>query len=183
MNYDFSKFKNKVDQTEEWFKSEIALLRTGRATPALIENIKVDYYGAKNPVKNMASISVSDARTLVVKPWDTDALSSIEQAISGSELGVQAITEKDIVRIIFPELTEERRKSLLKILNQKLEETKISIRGERDEVWNDIQKKEKEKEISEDDKFRYKDDLQKMVDSANKKFEELSSRKEQEIKV
>jgi len=183
MAYDFTKFKNKASDTENWFREETALLRTGRATPALIENIKVDYYGAKTPLKGAASISVDDARTLSVKPWDTDSLLPIEQAVSGSELGVQAIVERDIVRVIFPELTEERRKSLLKLLSEKLEEAKISLRREREEIWRDVQKKGKEGELSEDDKFRCKDELQKITDKAQEKLEELARRKQVEIKA
>lgn len=181
-NYDFSNFKKSVEETEEWFKNEADLLRTGRATPALIENIKVDYYGAKNLLKSIASISVEDARTLRVKPWDMEAIMPIEQAVGASELGVQAITEKDLIRVVFPELTEERRQSLLKLLREKLEEAKISLRREREEVWRDIQDKEKDKEISEDDKFRFKDALQDFTGGAVKKLEEISSKKEEEIK-
>jgi ribosome recycling factor len=157
-------------------------LRTGRATPALVENIKVDYYGAKNLLKAMASITVDDARTLRIKPWDIDAISQIEQAIRSSELGVQAIAEKDIIRVIFPEITDESRKALLKILAEKLEEARISLRREREEVWRDIQDKEKEGDISEDDKYRYKDELQNFIDAAVKKLDKITSNKEKEIK-
>ncbi|MFH1979415.1 MAG: ribosome recycling factor [Patescibacteria group bacterium] len=182
MTYDFSKYKQHIDKTENWFKDEISLLRTGRATPALIEGIKVDYYGAKNPLKAVASISVEDARTLRVKPWDFDAISQIEQAIRASELGVQPLVDKDMIRVVFPELTEERRKSLLKLLSVKLEEAKISLRREREDIWKEVQNKEHAGELSEDDKFRLKDELQKMIDGATKNLEELASKKEQEIK-
>lgn len=180
--YDFSNIKKRVTETENWFKEETSLLRTGRATPALVENIRVDYYGSKSPLKSVASISVEDVRTLRVKPWDSEAIMQIEQAVRASELGIQPITEKDVVRIIFPELTEERRKSLLKILYDKLEEAKISLRRERDDVWRDIQDKEREGEISEDEKYRYKDELQEIIDMAGKQFEEIADKKETEIK-
>jgi len=182
MTYDFTKFKKKVADTEEWFKSESALLRTGRATPALIENIKVDCYGGKSPLKGVASISVEDARTLIVKPWESDSALQVEQAVRSSDLGVQAISEKGFVRVIFPELTEERRRALLKILGEKLEESKVSVRVVREEIWRDVQEKERKGEISEDDKFRYKDELQKMVDDFNKKLKDISDKKEAEIK-
>lgn len=182
MNYDFSKFKKRVTETEEWLKGEASLLRTGRATPALVENIKVDLYGAKNPLKGVASISVEDARTLVARPWDSDSLMPIEQAVRASELGVQAIVEKDFVRIIFPELTEERRQSLLKVLREKLEEARVSLRGEREDVWRDVQEKERRGEVSEDEKFRFKDELQKLVDDSNKRMGEIADKKEIEIK-
>lgn len=182
MSYDFSKIKKQAQETKEWFKNEISLLRTGRATPALVENVKVDYYGAKNPIKGMASITVEDARTLKLNPWDKEAISQIEQAIRSSDLGIQPVTEKDVIRLIFPELTEERRISLIKVLSDKMEEAKISLRRERDEVWRDIQDKEKNKEIGEDDKFRFKDELQKIVDDSNKKLDEMAVIKEKEIK-
>lgn len=181
--YDLTKFKQHIEKTENWFKEEITLLRTGRATPALVENIKVDAYGSKTPLKNIASVSVEDARTLRVKPWEISMIIPIEQGISSSNLGVQAISDKDIVRVIFPDLTEERRKSLIRLLNEKVEEAKISLRKEREDIWKDIQAKERESEISEDDKFRLKDDLQKMIDDASKKLKELAEKKEEEIKA
>lgn len=182
MAYDFSKFKKKAADTEEWFNGEIALLRTSRASPAFIENIKVDYYGGKSPLKGVASISVEDAKTLVIRPWDTDSLLPIEQAVGASELGIQAITEKDTIRVVFPDLTEERRQSLLKLLSEKLEEAKISLRREREEIWRDVQDKERRGEISEDDKFRHKDELQEMIDDYNKKLQDIADKKETEIK-
>jgi len=181
-NYDFKNFEKRTSEIEEWFKSEIALLRTGRATPALVENVLVDYYGSKSPLKSVGSISTEDARTLVVKPWDTDSIMPIEQALGAANLGVQTITEKDMVRVIFPELNEERRTSLLKILKEKLEEGRVSLRREREDVWDDIQEKEKKGEMSEDDKFRLKDDLQKRVDDVSKKLEEIAKNKENEIR-
>ncbi len=181
MAYNFDKIKQLIDKTEEWFKDEISLLRTGRATPALVENVKVDYYGSKTPLKGVASVSVEDARTLQVKPWEHDMIMPIEQALNSSDLGVQAISEKDFIRVIFPELTEERRKSLIKLLNEKQEEAKVSLRREREETWRDIQKKEKEGELSEDEKFRLKDDLQKFIDDATKTLKELADKKEEEI--
>ena len=181
MSYDFSKIKKRAKEIEEWFKGEAALLRTGRATPALIENVKVDYYGTKTPLKGLASISVSDARTLLVRPWDTDSVMPIEQAVNASELGIRAVPDKDVIRIIFPELTEERRKSLLKLLNEKLEEAKISLRREREEVWRDVQDKEREGEISEDDKYRHKDELQKIIDGAGENLQDIAGKKEAEI--
>lgn len=182
MKYDFKDFKKRVQEVEGWFKDEIALLRTGRASPVLVENLKIDYYGAKNPLKSVATITVEDARTLRAKPWDSGALSQIEFSVRNSELGIQPVVDKDAVRIIFPELTEERRIALLKLLSEKLENARISLRREREEVWRDIQDKEREGEISEDDKYRHKDELQKIIDDAGKIFEVLVSKKEQEIK-
>jgi ribosome recycling factor len=180
--YDFSKIQNRSREVENWFRSEISLLRTGRASPALLENIKVDYYGAKALLKSMASISTKDARTLRVAPWDLESITQIEQAIRASELGVQPIVEKNLIRVVFPELTEERRNSLLKILAGKLEEAKISLRREREEVWRDIQDKEQRGELSEDDKYRYKDELQKIIEKSMKTLEETAAKKKEEIR-
>lgn len=183
MAYDFSTFKKKAKETEEWLKGELSILRTGRATPALVENIKVDYYGSKTALKAVSAISVEDARTLRIKPWDSDSIMAIEQAVRASELGIQPVIDKDTIRIIFPELTQERRKTLLKVLGDKLEQSKISLRSEREDVWRDIQDKEKEGKISEDEKYRHKEDLQKLVDETSKRLEEIAARKEGEIKI
>jgi ribosome recycling factor len=180
-NYDFSKIKKRGEETKEWLKNEMSLLRTGRATPAIIENLPVDYYGAKSPLKGLASITVEDARTLGVKPWSQDSVLQIQQAVNGAGIGLQAVPDKNFLRIVFPELTEERRKSLLKILSEKLEQAKIAMRRERDEAWRDIQKKEKDGEIPEDDKFRFKDELQKITDASNDAFSEMAAKKEKEI--
>lgn len=182
MAYDFSQTKKKGEEIKEWMKKESASLRTGRATPALVENIPVDSYGSRVPLKHVASISVEDARTLRVTPWDAGVVKNIEHAIIGSNLGVQPIADKQSVRIVMPELTEERRKSLIKILYDKLEEAKISLKLAREEVWKDVQEKERNGEISEDDKFRLKEELQKIIDGFSKEIEEMAERKELEIR-
>lgn len=181
MNYDFSKIKNDGERIKERFKQEVTALRTGRANPSILENLLVDSYGSKTPLKHLASISVEDARTLRVAPWDTSVIKNIESAIASSSLGVQPIADKQSVRVSFPSLTEERRKSLVKILFAKLEESRISLRQSRDHIWKDIQDKEKEGEIPEDFKFRFKDELQKIVDKISGDLEEAAKKKEQEI--
>ncbi|NOY35746.1 MAG: ribosome recycling factor [bacterium] len=180
--YDFSKIKNRGEEIKEWLKKEYSVLRTGMATPALVENLPVDSYGVKTPLKHIAAISVEDARTIRISPWDASSLKDIEKAIAVSNLGVQPIADKETIRVALPELTEERRKSLVKILNEKLEEAKISLRQERDEIWKDIQEKERAGEITEDDKYRFKDDLQEIVDGIVKDLEAAAKRKEEEIK-
>lgn len=181
MPYDLSPVKKKLPEIKEWLKKELSLLRTGRASPALLDNIVVDYYGAKQPLKHLGAISAEDARTLRIKPWDTSLIHQIEQEIRYSNLGLQPIAEKDSLRIIFPELTQERRKALLKVIGEKLEEARISLRKLRDEHWRDIQDKEREGKISEDEKFRLKEELQKLVDGTVKEMEEMVSAKEKEI--
>ncbi|MBU4353146.1 ribosome recycling factor [Candidatus Parcubacteria bacterium] len=183
MPYNFSIIKNKAEKIKEWLKNEISSLRASRANPALIENIMVESYGSKMPLKHISAISVEDAKTLRVSPWDASALKNIEAAIGASNLGVQPIVDKQTIRIILPELSEERRKSLLKLLGEKLEESKISLRKDREEVWKDIQEKEKKGEIPEDDKFRFKDELQKIIDKTSEELEEIAERKEKEIQA
>lgn len=182
MIYNFSRIKDKAGDIKKKFQNEISSLRTGRATPAFVENIIVDSYGAKMPLKHAASINVEDARTLRITPWDISILKNIENAIANSSLGSQPIADKQSIRLALPELSEERRKALIKILSEKLEEAKIALRQERDEVWKDIQEKERKGEIPEDDKFRFKDDLQKIIDKATEEVEEIAKRKELEIK-
>jgi len=181
MIYDLSPLKKKLPEIEEWLRKELSLLRTGRASPALLDNINIDYYGAKQPLKYVGAISSEDARTLRVRPWDTSLIPQIDQAIRNAGMGLQAIAEKDSVRIIFPELTEERRKVLIKSVSEKLEQARISIRKIRDEYWRDIQDKEREGKISEDDKYRLKDDLQEMIDKVMKNLEQMAEAKEKEI--
>lgn len=179
--YDFTQIKKKGEEVKEWMKKESSSLRTGRATPALVENIPVDSYGSRVPLKHVASISVEDARTLRISPWDAGMLKNIEHAIISSNLGIQPIADKQTVRVTMPELTEERRKSLIKILHDKLEEAKISLKLAREEAWKEIQEKEKNGEIPEDDKFRLKDDLQKIIDAISGEIEEVAKKKEAEI--
>ena len=179
--YDFSEIKKRGEEIKEWFKKECASLRTGRATPALVENLPVESYGARVPLKNIAAIGVEDARTIKITPWDRSAAKDIEKAIVASNLGVQPISDGESVRVRLPELTEERRNMLVKSVHAKLEEARISLRKERDEVWKDIQEKERRGEVTEDDKYAYKDDLQEIVDAVAEALEETARKKEEEI--
>lgn len=163
------------------FEEEMMKLRTGRAHPGLVEGLMVDYYGTQTPVKQMASVTVPEPRQILISPWDKGALASIEAAIRESDLGLNPMNDGVGVRITLPALTEERRKELVKVLNMKAEEAKISVRSTREDIWKDIQDAEKEGLIGEDDKFRGKDDLQKVVDDYNQKLESLREKKEKEI--
>ena len=133
------------------------------------------------PISQVASLSTEDARTLRITPWDASQVKEIERAITLANLGVSSAVDDKGLRVFFPELTSERREQLLKISKQKLEEARVALRGERDKVWSDIQAKEKDGKLSEDEKFRAKDEMQKLVDEGNKKLEELAERKEKEI--
>lgn len=180
-SYNFSGFEKQISEIESRLKNQLASIRTGRASPAIVEEIKVDYYGSKTPIKHAAAITVEDAKTLRIQPWDPSSIPAIEKAIRASSLGVNPVVDKDGVRIILPELTQERRQTLFKLVAEKLEETRIALRLERDKMRKDIQEKEKGNEISEDEKFRAQENLQKIVDEANKRFGEIVSRKEKEI--
>jgi len=156
-------------------------LRTGRATPALVEDLEVDYYGAKTPLKAMAAISSPEPKQLVIQPWDKNAVQPIEKAIQSSSLGLNPVTDRDVIRLSIPSLTEERRKELTKLLGKHLEEARIQVRREREDALKEIERREKAKEISEDEKFRQKSEVQKQVDEINKKIEGMGSAKEKEI--
>lgn len=173
--------KEKLSNIISHFKGEIAVLRTGRATPALVEDLAVDYYGTKTPLKALASISIPDPKQILIQPWDKGALQPIEKAIQSSPLGMNPIVDGAQVRLNLPQLTEERRRDLIKLLGQKSEETKISVRKAREEAIRENDDAEKKKEISEDEKFRKKSEIQKIVDEINKKIEETVNAKEKEI--
>ena len=173
--------KPQFDKILDFYKSDIATIRTGRATPALVENIQVDYYDQKYRVKELASISAPEPRTLIIQPWDKNAAETIGKAISKSDLGLNPTVDGQVIRINIPPLTEERRREFIKLLKQKTEQARMKVRHIREEIWDKIQKMEQAHEIREDDKFRAKDDLQKLVDDHNKKIEEMEKKKEAEL--
>ncbi len=173
--------KQKFNKIIEHLVSEQGSLRTGRATPALIENLEVDYYGSKTPLKAIAAISNPDPRTLVIQPWDKNAMQPIEKAIQSSPLGINPIAERDIVRLTIPALTEERRKDLTKLLGRMVEDARISVRKEREDALRAIDTQFKQKDISEDDRFRQRNEIQKIVDEFNKKIEDIALAKEREV--
>lgn len=179
--YNFSSLKTKAKEIEEWLAKEFSTLRTGRAMPAILDNVAVESYGAKMGIRELASVSVEDVRTLRVIPWDPIQSKNIEKAVANSGLGLSVAMDDKGIRIFFPELTSERRAALLKVAKEKLESGRIRLRSFRDDVWQDILRKEKAKEISEDEKFRLKNEMQKIVDEANGKLESLYAAKEKEI--
>ncbi len=181
MAYDFTALKKRLAEGEEHYKEGLSTLRTGRATPALLDSVVAESYGSRTPIKHLASITIEDPRSLRVTPWDKSQIKPIESAIAAANLGVSTQTDGASLRVIFPELTTDRRKALMKLAKEKLEEARIAVRLGRDEVWNDIQGKEKEGGMSEDEKFRFKDELQKYIDAANAKLEEILAKKEEEI--
>ena len=181
MPYDFSALKQHSAQTQEWLRKEYGGIRTSRATPTLLDAITVPAYGSKLPLTQLASISVLDARTLQIVPYDASQVKEVERVLLGASLGVSVVTDEKGSKVFFPELTSERRETLLKLAREKLGEARVTLRGKREEVWSDIQAKERAGEMSEDEKFRSKEELQKLIDAGNERLEEIFSRKEKEI--
>jgi ribosome recycling factor len=163
------------------FRQDITSLRTGRATPALVEDITVEGYGTKQPMKAVASISVQDAKTVVVEPWDKGLIQAIETAIRNSQLGINPVNDGKLIRLPLPDLTQDRRQELIKVLHQKLEGARVVIRKIREDIRDQIDKQFKDKEIGEDDKYKMQDELEKIVKEYNEKVKVIGDEKEVEI--
>ena len=174
-------FEEKGKGIVGWLQQEYSGIRTGQAAPAILDSIKVDSYGAKVPINQVASIGIEDARTLRVNPWDSDSVSAIETAIREANLGLSVVTDSTGLRVIFPELTSDRRTQLLKLAGQKLEEARISVRGVRDEIMKALDKQKKDGELSEDAHFAAKEKVQKQVEAVNQQLEGMYEAKESEI--
>ena len=182
MAYDFSHLSKGISETHEWFEKELAHVRTGRAAPQLLDSVMVESYGARVPINQVANVGVEDARTLRISPYDPSQVKEIEKAITVADLGVSVSSDDAGARVSFPELTGERREMLAKLIKDKLEEARIRVKNAREDTWNEMQKKEKDGDLSKDEKFTYKDEMQKLVDDANKALEERASKKEEEIR-
>lgn len=181
MQYNFSAFKNDLKKVEEHLAKEYNQLNIGRASPMVLDGVSVESYGSRVPLKNVANVSIEDPKTLRIAPWDKSQVKEIEKAIIASNLGLSVATDEAGIRVIFPQLTTETRQTLVKVLKEKLEESRITARRERERVWEDVQAKEKEGKLTEDEKFRAKDDLQKVIDEANKNLEVIFEKKEKEV--
>lgn len=173
--------KEQFIKTLEHLRSEISSLRTGRATPALVEDIPVEAYETKQPLKAVAAISVADAKTLTVDPWDKSLLQAVESAIRNSDLGINPVNDGKLIRLPLPELTQERRNELVKVLHQKLEQARIAIRKIRETVRDDIDKALKNKDIGEDEKFKAQESLEQTVKDYNEKIKVIGEEKEKEV--
>ncbi len=172
--------KPELEKTTQFLKTELAKVKTSRATPAMVEDIEIECYNQKFPIKQLASINVPQSRLIIIQPWDKAILQDIERGIRNKS-GFSPVVDGELIRINIPSLNEEQRKEYCKIVADKTEEARISIRLHRERVWKEIQEMEKKKEIKEDDKFRAKDDLQKMIDDYNQKIDEMKKSKEQEV--
>jgi len=165
----------------QWLTTEYSGIRTGQATPALLDNIKVESYGSMMPLNQVGSVGVEDARTLRISLWDAGGVSAVETALREADLGVSVATDSSGLRVIFPELTSDRRAQLIKLAKAKLEEARVSVRSARDEIMKDLEKQQKDGDIGEDAKFTQKEDIQKKVAVVNNQLEALYDQKENEV--
>ncbi len=170
------------DAVLEFAKSEAGAIRTGRANPALVEDIPVEYLGTRLRIKEIATINTPEPRVLIIQPWDKGALAAIEKAIKDTpSLGLNPTVDSNAVRLNIPPLTEERRKEFIKVLHQKLEEARIRVRQIREDILKKVTAEIREKKARDDDDRKAKEDLQKIIDDLNKKFDELAKKKEDEL--
>jgi len=181
MSYDFKALQKRIKEIEEKLGKELSGIRTGRAAPSILDSVQVESYGTRVSIQQIASVVGEDARTLRIVPYDPSQNKEIEKAIQLANLGLSVGMDEKGVRVSFPELTSERRAQLVKLAKEKVEEIRGELRRARDEVWSEIQKQERDGTMPEDDKFRAKDEMQKLVDAGNKTFDDLLTKKEKEI--
>lgn len=171
----------KMQRAADALSRDLAAIRTGRATPALVEHIRVDYHGAPTPINQIASISIPEAKMIVIQPWDRTSIHSIEKAILKSDLGLNPTSDSTVIRITIPPLTEERRKDLIKVVRKRLEEARITLRNLRRDGIEKLRKAEKDKEISQDQSKRASEQLQKLTDNFIERVNKTGQDKETEI--
>jgi ribosome recycling factor len=172
---------SRMQKTVNNLSQELATIRTGRASPALVEHIKTDYHGVLTPINQLASISIPEAKMILIQPWDKTIILNIEKAILKSEMGLNPTSDGNVIRILIPSLNEERRKELIKLVHKRLEETKIALRNLRRDGMEHLKKSEKNKEISQDDLSRASDKLQLLTDNHIEKVDHIGKTKEVEI--
>lgn len=177
----FADVEHRMNGAIEALQRELQTIRTGRANPALLERLQVDYYGNPTPLQNMAAIHATDARTLTIQPWDRKVLNDIEKAILKSDLSLTPTNDGQVIRITIPPLTEERRKDLVKVVHKKVDEAKVAVRNCRRDGQDHLRDQEKKKEISADELKRGTDRLQKLTDKYTADLEKVGQTKEQEI--
>ena len=173
--------ENKIKEILNYFKDQLSAIRSGRPTPKLVEDLSVDYFGQKMTIKQLGSINIIPPREIQISVWDKQAVGGVIKAIENSNLSVSANTDGNLIRINLPALSTERRQELIKVAKKEAEETKIKIRHSRDEFNKKISSQEESGEITEDQKFKFKDEIQKIVDRANKDIEEMIEKKIKEM--
>jgi len=177
----FADVEHRMRMAVEALKRELASIRTGRASPALVERLPIEYYETQTPLNQLATIHATDARTLVIQPWDRKALGAIEKAIQKSDLGINPTNDGQVIRLVMPPLTEERRRDLVKAVHRKVDEGKVAVRNCRRDAHDKLRERERKKEISEDELKRSMDRLQKLTDRYIDEMEKVGASKEHEI--
>jgi ribosome recycling factor len=180
---ELSQYEDQFDKAIQHLKQDIGSIRTNRATPALLENLQVEVYGSKMPLVQLASIQAPEPKTLTVEPWDRNVIKEVEKSIQSASLGLSLANEGTFLRITIPPMTEESRKELIKILNDKLESARQSMRGVRDRVKEEILAAEKDKSISEDERYKLVEDLDGMTRKYNEQVKDIGDKKEEDIKL
>lgn len=181
MNQLFNTAEEKMNKTVAALEKEYGSIRAGRANPAILDRVTVDYYGTPTPIIQMAAVSVPEARMLQIQPWDASTLKEIEKAILASDIGITPANDGKIIRISFPPLTEERRKELVKDINKMAEDSKVAIRSIRRDIIDKLKAMKKNNEITEDDVKKGETDAQKLTDKFVKKLDEVAAAKEKEV--
>ena len=181
MSFEISEYKNKMSKSFEVLKKEFLGLRTGRVSPGLIEPLSVDAYGSKVPITQVGNISVPEPRMLSIQVWDQSLVQAVESSIRNSNLGLNPMTEGTLIRLPVPDLTEERRKEIVKLASKYSEECRISIRNIRRDAMDEVKNKEKNKEISKDEMFEYSENIQKLTDDFIAQVDRLFEEKEKDI--
>ncbi len=181
MAVDFKDYSRRMDKALDHLQEEFGAVRAGRANPKVLDRITVEYYGSETPLNGVATISSPDARTLVIQPWDTKLLKDIQKAIQSSDLGINPQNDGRVIRLVFPQLTEERRKELVKQIHKYAEGGKVAVRNIRRDAIDTFKKQEKKSEITEDELKQAEKDLQKLTDDSCKKLDELLAKKEKEL--
>ncbi|MCI6646631.1 MAG: ribosome recycling factor [Oscillospiraceae bacterium] len=178
---DYKEFEGKMKKTLDFLGQQFDTVRAGRANAAVLDQIQVNYYGSPTPIQQLASVSTPDPRTLMIQPWDGSVLRDIEKAILASELGINPQNDGKVIRLVFPQLTEERRKDLAKQVKKYGEEAKVAVRNIRRDAIDKFKKQQKASEITEDDYKTIEKDIQKMTDDYIKKVESMTEKKEKEL--
>ena len=173
--------KDKMQKTKEFYQRDMLALRAGRANPQILDRITVDYYGTPTPLKQMGNINSPEPRLLTIALWDVKAIPLVEKAIQKSDLGMNPSNDGKIIRLVFPELNEERRKELTKVVRKGAEEAKVAIRGARRDAMEQVKKLKKDSKITEDDQRKAEDELQKITDAQIKEIDKIAAEKEKEI--
>lgn len=181
MEVNVKEFQEKMEKTISVLQGEYATIRAGRANPHVLDKIKVNYYGTPTPIQQVGNISVPEARVMVIQPWEKGLLKEIEKAVNMSDLGIHPTNDGNVIRLVFPELTEERRKELVKDIKKKGEAAKVAVRNIRRDAIDHMKKSEKAGEISEDALADFEDKIQKVTDKSIKKIDENIENKSKEI--